>query len=116
MKYYCMGYYIHTCPKMKYKGQYHPSYLLCPETYHWVPIKDCIPKLDVAKYSRFADSTCGIPLDTEELPHVLVLVHSCVMTYKEFESKYGKTYRYLVKEFLELAGQKVTKSMLLSLD
>lgn len=28
--YYYMGYYIHSCPKMKYKGQYRPSYLLEP--------------------------------------------------------------------------------------
>lgn len=30
LPYYYMGYYIHDCPKMKYKGLYRPSYLLDP--------------------------------------------------------------------------------------
>ena len=30
LKYYYMGYYIHSCVKMRYKGQYKPSELLCP--------------------------------------------------------------------------------------
>ena len=33
LKYYYMGYYIHSCPKMRYKGDYKPSELLCPVTY-----------------------------------------------------------------------------------
>lgn len=32
---YYMGYYIHSCPKMRYKGKLQPSYLLCPEVYTW---------------------------------------------------------------------------------
>jgi arginine-tRNA-protein transferase len=38
IKYYCMGFYCHTCPKMKYKSQYSPSQLLCPVTYNWVDL------------------------------------------------------------------------------
>lgn len=30
LRYYYMGYYIHTCPKMRYKADYTPSELLCP--------------------------------------------------------------------------------------
>ncbi|XP_076275591.1 arginyltransferase 1 isoform X4 [Rhynchophorus ferrugineus] len=55
LKYYYMGYYIHSCPKMRYKGKLRPSYLLCPETYVWMPIENCLPKLDVNKYSRLND-------------------------------------------------------------
>ncbi|KAF2655918.1 hypothetical protein K491DRAFT_704316 [Lophiostoma macrostomum CBS 122681] len=36
--YYYMGYYIHSCIKMRYKGEYKPSYLLDPETYDWNPL------------------------------------------------------------------------------
>ena len=50
--YYYMGYYIHSCPKMKYKGAYDPSDLLCPETYIWVPLKKCVSTLDRTKYAR----------------------------------------------------------------
>lgn len=36
LEYYYLGYYIESCLKMRYKGDYRPSELLCPETYHWV--------------------------------------------------------------------------------
>ncbi|KAG7462705.1 hypothetical protein MATL_G00187520 [Megalops atlanticus] len=51
--YYYLGFYIHSCPKMRYKGQYRPSDLLCPETYAWVPIERCFPRLESAAYARF---------------------------------------------------------------
>ncbi|XP_019498471.1 PREDICTED: arginyl-tRNA--protein transferase 1 isoform X3 [Hipposideros armiger] len=53
LSYYYMGFYIHSCPKMKYKGHYRPSDLLCPETYVWVPIEQCLPSLENSKYCRF---------------------------------------------------------------
>jgi arginyl-tRNA---protein transferase len=34
-QYYYMGFYIHSCIKMRYKANYKPSYLLDPETYDW---------------------------------------------------------------------------------
>jgi len=47
LKYYYMGFYIHTCSKMKYKGDYHPSDLLCLSSYKWVPLdEECAPRLD----------------------------------------------------------------------
>ncbi|KAH9278422.1 Arginyl-tRNA--protein transferase 1 [Echinococcus granulosus] len=52
---YYMGYYIHSCAKMRYKAQYFPSYLACPETYAWVALEKCRRLLDRSKYARFAD-------------------------------------------------------------
>lgn len=40
LRYYYMGFYIHSCPKMRYKGKLSSSYLLCPETYTWHPLND----------------------------------------------------------------------------
>ncbi|KZM18850.1 arginyltransferase [Ascochyta rabiei] len=37
-QYYYMGYYIHTCTKMRYKGDYKPQYVLDPESYEWNPL------------------------------------------------------------------------------
>jgi len=34
-RYYYMGFYIHSCPKMWYKRDYGPCHLLDPETYTW---------------------------------------------------------------------------------
>ncbi|RKO97315.1 hypothetical protein CAUPRSCDRAFT_5250, partial [Caulochytrium protostelioides] len=35
IRYYYLGYYIHDCAKMRYKGSYQPSELLCPVTQTW---------------------------------------------------------------------------------
>jgi arginine-tRNA-protein transferase len=35
-QYYYLGYYIESCPKMRYKAEYQPSELLCPTTEKWV--------------------------------------------------------------------------------
>ena len=37
---------IHTCPKMKYKGEYFPSELLAERSERWVPLTECIPSLE----------------------------------------------------------------------
>ncbi|XP_035786175.1 arginyl-tRNA--protein transferase 1-like isoform X3 [Anopheles albimanus] len=50
---YYMGFYIHSCPKMRYKGNLQPSYLLCPEVYSWHSLDATVKsKLDASKYSR----------------------------------------------------------------
>ena len=42
-----------------FQGQYSPSYLVCPETYNWIPIEQCLPKFDRTKYARLDDSSEG---------------------------------------------------------
>jgi len=39
MQYYCMGFYIHDCPKMRYKGEYFPSQLRCEVTGQWIQLE-----------------------------------------------------------------------------
>lgn len=46
LRYYYMGYYIHTCKKMSYKANYGPSEMLCPETRTWVPTKLAVEALE----------------------------------------------------------------------
>ena len=59
LRYYCMGFYVHQCPKMRYKGDYHPSDLLCPVTRRWVPLSSAVPKLDANKYAQLAADNDG---------------------------------------------------------
>ena len=49
---YYLGFYIHSCVKMRYKGRYSPSFLACPETFSWQPLTACVPLLDQSAYSR----------------------------------------------------------------
>lgn len=48
-----IGFYIHSCPKMRYKGDYSPSYLLDPEDYTWAPLDACRLLLDRYHYPCF---------------------------------------------------------------
>ena len=40
LRYYYLGYYIHACPKMRYKAEYRPSELKCAVTGKWTPLED----------------------------------------------------------------------------
>lgn len=58
--YYMMGYYIHSCQKMRYKAEYSPSFLLDPETYVYYSFQEvCKPILDKYEHASF---TRGDPL------------------------------------------------------
>jgi arginine-tRNA-protein transferase len=41
-RYYYLGFYIHSCPKMAYKAEYPPSELLCPQRQVWVRFGDTV--------------------------------------------------------------------------
>lgn len=43
-KYYYMGYYIPSCQKMRYKGEYGPSELLDPDSNDWLPLTEELKK------------------------------------------------------------------------
>lgn len=53
---YFMGYYIHSCEKMRYKAEFSPSELLCPTTHNWFPVKQCLSALNANTFT---------PLDPE---------------------------------------------------
>ncbi|KAK9767455.1 Arginyl-tRNA--protein transferase 1 [Basidiobolus ranarum] len=74
IQYYMMGYYIHTCSKMKYKGEYKPSELLDPITYEWAPFDKCTSLLNKNKYTLFVPNANGTYEDissTEAMPGML---------------------------------------------
>ncbi|XP_059302109.1 arginyl-tRNA--protein transferase 1-like [Lycium ferocissimum] len=55
LQYYYLGYYIHSCSKMRYKAAYRPSELLCPLRYQWVPFDVAKPLLDRKRYIVLSD-------------------------------------------------------------
>lgn len=65
-QFYYMGYYIHECPKMRYKGDYRPSYVLCSDTYTWHPLESAVEKME-RRQSRFAGPEVPNPKDEEEI-------------------------------------------------
>lgn len=55
LQYYYLGYYIHSCNKMRYKAAYRPSELLCPLRYQWIPFDISKPLLDKKLYVVLSD-------------------------------------------------------------
>ncbi|XP_062231518.1 arginyl-tRNA--protein transferase 2-like [Phragmites australis] len=55
LQYYYLGFYIHSCNKMRYKAAYRPSELLCPVRYEWVRYDLAKPLLDRSLYSVLSD-------------------------------------------------------------
>ncbi|VDM24764.1 unnamed protein product [Hydatigera taeniaeformis] len=74
---YYMGYYVHSSPKMRYKAQFSPSYLACPETYVWVPMEKCKHLLDQCKYSRLAGEEAENASPTHSYSNTKILLPFC---------------------------------------
>ncbi|XP_021904192.1 arginyl-tRNA--protein transferase 1 [Carica papaya] len=55
LQFYYLGYYIHSCSKMRYKAAYRPSELLCPLRYQWISFDIVRPLLDRKKYVVLSD-------------------------------------------------------------
>lgn len=116
LQYYYMGYYVHDCPKMNYKRHYNSAYLLCLETYDYVPLAACRKKLDVAKVCRFSDSTK--PRETftdEDVEDVLVVCQERRCRYRDYRAKEGGRYNDLVSKYLTMVGRDLAKRMNLHL-
>ncbi|ELW69721.1 Arginyl-tRNA--protein transferase 1 [Tupaia chinensis] len=115
LSYYYMGFYIHSCPKMKYKGQYRPSDLLCPETYVWVPVEQCLPSLENSKYCRFNQDPDAVDEGRSKEPDRLqVFYKKAIMPYGVYK-KHQKdpSEEATVLQYASLVGQACSERMLL---
>nr|XP_033797951.1 arginyl-tRNA--protein transferase 1 isoform X1 [Geotrypetes seraphini] len=115
LSFYYMGFYIHSCPKMRYKGQYHPSDLLCPETYTWVSIKQCLPKLENSKYCRFSTEPGAVDKNqVKNLGQVQVLYKRTRMPYKVYKKmRKGPNDESSIQQYASLVGQTCAERMVL---
>ncbi|CAB4054108.1 ATE1 [Lepeophtheirus salmonis] len=114
LSYYYMGFYIHTCPKMRYKGHYSGSQLLCLESMNWFPFQDCISKLDSLKYSRFDPNPDrkdnDIPIN---YGNMLVLFRGEAMTMEYILDKKFIPCIGNAMEYAKLVGKYLMERMLL---
>ncbi|XP_045500708.1 arginyl-tRNA--protein transferase 1 [Colias croceus] len=117
LKYYYMGFYIHSCRKMRYKGNYFPSDLLCPETYKWFPLKDCIPKLEITPYSRLnpdIDSVDDNYPNESDINYIPILFKGQVLIYKMYKRRSGKNNDMEeLLDYARLVGAKTAKSLIM---
>ncbi|KAM5243281.1 arginyl-tRNA--protein transferase 1 isoform 1-T1 [Hipposideros larvatus] len=115
LSYYYMGFYIHSCPKMKYKGHYRPSDLLCPETYVWVPIEQCLPSLENSKYCRFNQDPDAVDEGRSKEPDRLQVFHKkAIMPYGVYKKqRKDPSEEATVLQYASLVGQVCAERMLL---
>uniref|UniRef100_A0A2C9JLZ4 Arginyl-tRNA--protein transferase 1 n=1 Tax=Biomphalaria glabrata TaxID=6526 RepID=A0A2C9JLZ4_BIOGL len=114
LKYYYMGFYIHSCPKMRYKGQFVPSFLACPVSYTWVSIEQCRPKLDASKYSRLSELGVEDKDKDIDVNQVLVLNKGNILPYGFFKMMTSRNSdESEVKEYAEFVGKTCAERMLL---
>jgi arginine-tRNA-protein transferase len=69
-QYYYMGYYIHSCTKMRYKGDYKPQHVLDPETYEWNPLdgelRELLDEKAYVSLARERRRKCSAPSSDKE--------------------------------------------------
>ena len=64
-KWWYAGFYIHSCVKMRYKGDYSPQFILDPESYDWDVMDDELKnKLDEKGYLSMSSERAGEANDT----------------------------------------------------
>ena len=64
LKYYILGYYNYTIPKISYKHQFRPTEIQCPDTYRWLPLEQVLPRISNNQYARLSDDEYYPGLDT----------------------------------------------------
>ncbi|KAI9577628.1 hypothetical protein GQX74_013322 [Glossina fuscipes] len=117
LRYYYMGFYIHSCPKMRYKGKLCPSYLLCPEAFTWHLLTDEIrSKLNAQKYQRFNPEVLAKDIDEfveADINNVLLLVdqNTCI-TYNDYIQITGEDDRNAIMEYGKLVGKSLARRIL----
>ncbi|KAI1796274.1 arginine-tRNA-protein transferase [Ganoderma leucocontextum] len=130
MKFLYLGLYVHTCMKMRYKGEYSPTYMMDPEEYEWFPLEKFRPLLDKNHYVSFAHQEhCLTAPATEAEPprEVAVEVLSSARTIVGFQrnivtveplseadqwTSNGDQSRKVILRTLNALGNKVTSEIL----
>jgi arginine-tRNA-protein transferase len=124
MLYYVMGFYIHTCHKMRYKGEYEPSEILCPITLRFCDLKGSIPKLEKNVYMRLADEKESIIEDNDIKPNqfdeiykgLTLSFRSTLYTLYDFvynliQKKYKDVYLNIFKHLVSTFGKTTSKNV-----
>lgn len=123
-RFYYMGFYIHSCPKMRYKGKFLPSELLCPEVKTWHPIASAVQLLDKSKYSRLEPDLRVMDREGQRISdqNISVLIaglgRGTFFRYRilKADSEDLPDKESDVREYASLVGQKAVRSILLYLE
>jgi arginine-tRNA-protein transferase len=120
-QYYYLGYYIESCQKMRYKGEYKPSQLLCPKYYKWVDAELALNKL-----RQTPRHVCAFVEENEEevqnerrtQDYVLNQIQmdigaGLLVTFDMLQDSGKQVVKPILEEFVLEAGQKLSMECLL---
>lgn len=113
LKHYYLGFYIPTCPKMRYKSHMKPSYLLCPESFTWKYLDESLSnEIDSVRYLRLnKDEEDSEKVSEDDLPYVLVLVKNVVMKYRDYRRvRMNSSCLIFCKKYLNILFQVAKKA------
>jgi arginyl-tRNA---protein transferase len=114
---YYLGFYIPTCPKMRYKSHMKPSYLLCPESFTWNYLDENLSnEVDKVRYLKLDKN--GEDRDqfkNDDLPFVQVLVKNVVMKYRDYRrvAKKAKNDSEEVTAYGKVVGRTLSQRIVL---
>ncbi|CAH1276127.1 unnamed protein product [Diabrotica balteata] len=111
--YYYMGFYIHSCPKMRYKGKLTPSYLVCPETYTWIPIEKCLNLLEANKYSRLNEDIDALDFNIpseEDILQIKIIYKRSLLYFRDFKNFVEDPDRF--RKIGDLIGKKCCNTLI----
>lgn len=95
LQYYCMGFYIHNCAKMRYKGNYFPSQLRCEVTGQWIQLEMAQKALDAHNGRALRLAPDSFPVDDK------YLVAPCEKVFTLLSPQEQERYRSLWEEALQ---------------
>ncbi|CAH1714820.1 unnamed protein product [Chironomus riparius] len=129
LKHYYLGFYIPTCPKMRYKSNVKPSYLLCPEVFTWHLLDENLTKeIDSVKYLKINKTeTDKEAVTNDDLLNVMVLADRTAMKYKDYKKvsslnwlkkmmkskRKGSDDSQEIMEYASKVGKHLSQSMLI---
>lgn len=102
LKNYYLGFYIPTCPKMRYKANVKPSYLLCPEVFTWHLLDENLNnEIDAVRYRRINNSQSDADAVTrDDIKYVSVLHNRTAMKYRDYKRVSCSFIKKSIKKFI----------------
>jgi arginine-tRNA-protein transferase len=121
LPYYYLGFYIESCPKMRYKADYAPSQLLCPKTATWVPAviaqsrliqrspeRHCSALVADEKASNHLDDATVQEIVSRRLPLQVGLDHPLILA--DLPPEAVDLLTPFLRDFLQLAGPELAQA------
>ena len=120
-KYYYLGYYIDSCTKMKYKGEYRPSELLCPRTFQWMGLDEAVAR--IRKESPLRQYCVLFPQDevaddsrnNNDFTHIRLWYRNQILRYDDLNEMGQEMLQPLLQEFIHCVGPTVHQQLVVQI-